>query len=454
MDKDPSSRNISALEQATLLLILSPTPSVLKSSDKQTISEWFGSSDSFVGKRFTSTLSLKSSDFSKLHTINAFSEMRTRTQSVRNFYNNTHSSSVRNFYNDTPSSAVRNLYSISATENVIIVRSSQTYVQKTSTEIQRYNSSTTGVQNTTVMVTDSLVFVQYTTKVAKKYSSVKISSIHARNSSAVKGANSSTIDGFQSRITQAQSSHAASSPRIVESRVKLTTSSFTRSFEGLESSSQHRFLSTMQTLQTSTIINILRPTTSVTEKLNFNTSSASDRRTHPKNPSSHTYTQQSSTSKNLVMSKTLDRIKVTSSYRGPHSSRQGNSSYLLTNSEYLSSTRNANTSIKPTKVTTILLNTSQMSANKESVSIQSLKTSTSEGLRSSFRESVISVSHSTASELSSIMLINQSSYFAEKNSSKKVTFIGAIFRIISAIYSVFTNRKRFRRLNAIKWFRH
>ena len=443
MEKDPRSRNISAIEQATSEMMLSPSY-VLKSSDRQTVSEWLGSYDSSV-----STLSFKSSDFSKLHTINVFSEMRTRTQSVRNSYNNTHSSSVRNLYNDTQSSSARNLYNISATESVFIVRSSHTYVQNTSTEIHKYNSSTIGVQTTTAMVTDSLVFVQYTTKVAETYSSVKISSIHARKTSVDKEANSSRIGRFQSRITEAPSTRAASSPGIVESQIQLTTLSFTTSFHWLESSSEHRFLSTIQTSQTSRLINASRPTISVTKKLNFNTSSVSERSTQVKNGIISTNTVQSSTSKKLNMSKTLNRVKATSSYRGPHS-RQGNSSYLLTNSEYLSSTRNANTSIESTRVVTILPNTSQTSANMESVSIQSQGTLSAKSLHSSLREKVILVSHSTASELSSFMVINQSSYFAGKKSSKKVQFIGAIFRIINAIYSVFTNRKRFRRLNATK----
>ena len=443
MEKDPRSRNISAIEQATSEMMLSPSY-VLKSSDRQTVSEWLGSYDSSV-----STLSFKSSDFSKLHTINVFSEMRTRTQSVRNSYNNTHSSSVRNLYNDTQSSSARNLYNISATESVFIVRSSHTYVQNTSTEIHKYNSSTIGVQTTTAMVTDSLVFVQYTTKVAETYSSVKISSIHARKASVDKEANSSRIGRFQSRITEAPSTRAASSPGIVESQIQLTTLSFTTSFHWLESSSEHRFLSTIQTSQTSRLINASRPTISVTKKLNFNTSSVSERSTQVKNGIISTNTVQSSTSKKLNMSKTLNRVKATSSYRGPHS-RQGNSSYLLTNSEYLSSTRNANTSIESTRVVTILPNTSQTSANMESVSIQSQGTLSAKSLHSSLKKKVISVSHSTASELSSFMVINQSSYFAGKKSSKKVQFIGAIFRIINAIYSVFTNRKRFRRLNATK----
>ena len=453
MEKDSSSRNISALEQATSEMMLSPTPGVLKSSDRQTVSEWLGSYDSFVGRRSASTLSFKSSDFSKLHTINMFSEMRTRTQSVRNSYNNTHSSSVRNLYNDTQSSSARNLYNISATESVFIARSSQTYVQNTSTKIHKYNSSTIGMQTTTAMVTDSLVFVQYTTEVAETYSSVKISSIHARKTSVDKEASSSRIGRFQSRITEAPSTRAASSPGIVETQIQLTTLSFTRSFHWLESSSEHRFLSTIQTSQTSRLINASRPTISVTKKLNFNTSSVSERSTQAKNGIISTNTVQISTSKKLNTSKTLNR--VTSSYRGPHSSRHGNRSHLLTNSEYLSSTRNANTSIdQPTRVVTILPNTSQTSANMESVSIQSQKTSSAKSLHSSLREKVISVSHSTASELSSFMVINQSSYFAGKKSSKKVQFIGAIFRIINAIYSVFTNRKRFRRLNAMKWLRH
>ena len=407
MELDRSTRSInSALGEVTSTMILSPTPSVLKSSNKQTIPERFGSFDSLVGKESANTLSLKSSDFSKLRTIDAFTETRTQTQS------DTHSSPVRNLYNDTQSSSVHNLYSITAAET-----SSSTNAQNISTELQQnYNSSTVGVQLTTANARDSLVLVQYTTKHAQ---TVKISSIHATKSPAIKEANSSLMDGSQSRITEAPSTYAAASSEIAESRVRSTISSFTRSFHRLESSSEYRLPSRIQTLQTSKMMNTSPPTISAIEKLNFNTSSVSEKSIHVKSPCSFTSIQEISSPKDLVMSKTLESAKATSIYGGSFSSRHGNRSYLITNSEYLFSTRQVNTSAEPTRIATRLLNTSQSSANKESASMQSYKTTYLES--SSWRENVTSVSKSTAPELNSItLLFNQSSYFDGRESSEKV----------------------------------
>ena len=421
---------MNSVNDVTSKQILLPTPSVLKYVGKQTALVQ-KSSSIVMEKSFTNISTSQSSEISKSGTlVSVFTPERTRTQSVRNLYNNTQSTSVRDIFKNTQTWRV-DLRTISATENVLIVRVNRTYV---GTKTYKVYPSTVVPQNSTRKVTGSSGIVLNTTGDPHRFFTANISKTLARKSSRVYRANTSVL---QSSVTQTQTSNGASSSKTEQTRVESTVSS-SRSSQRLESSSNYRFLSspsTIQTPQPSRIINAsLSPSVLATEKLKTQVSVTSTSYAN-KSYSSYTNTYQNSTLRDFKTSKTLVSFYITSSDGDSQFSRHGSKSYLTTNIAYLSSTRSVNNvgSIKPTRVVTTFPNISQTSSNKESINTQrqssSLET-TLESLRLSASleastEDVLSTSYnSIVSELSATVVETKGSgYHSGIKSSHKVKFL-------------------------------
>ena len=421
--------NMNSVNDVTSKQILLPTPSVLKYVGKQTVLVQ-KSSSIVMEKSFTNISTSQSSEISKSGTlVSVFTPERTRTQSVRNLYNNTQSTSVRDIFKNTQTWRV-DLRTISATENVLIVRVNRTYV---GTKTYKVYPSTVVPQNSTRKVTGSSGIVLNTTGDPHRFFTANISKTLARKSSTVYRANTSVL---QSSVTQTQTSNGASYSKTEQTRVESTVSS-SRSSQRLESSSNYRFLSspsTIQTPQSSRIINASLSPSSVlaTEKLKTQVSVTSTSYAN-KSHSSYTNIYQNSTLRDFKTSKTLVSVYITSSDGDSQFSRHGSKSYLTTNIAYLSSTRTVNNSIKPTKVVTTFPIISQTSSNKESINIQrqssSLET-TLESLRLSASleastEDVLSTSYnSIVSELSATVVETKGSgYHSGIKSSHKVKFL-------------------------------